>query len=735
MALIKGKFIRLENAQFLKGKKADGSDKDIIKINSSDQVEFSEAPILGQDPTAPNQMARKGYVDSVGSAAVSYADGQMAQEVSQRQAEDLGLSNRLNTLEADPTTKTYVDGQISSLIGGAPEMLNTLKEISDAIANDASVGAALAATVGQVDAKVDLEITNRQSADSALSGRLDVLEADPTTKTYVDGQVAGEALDRNTAVMAEASRAQGEESRIEGKVDAEQTRAMGEEDRIEGKVDQEVLDRQSAVSGEASARQTADVALSGRLDVLEADPVTKTYVDTWGGNEAQLREAADTAEASARQLADSALSGRLATLEADPVTKAYVDTEVAGAKSYTDGKISDLIGGAPAMLDTLKEISDAIGSGSDVATGLAGSISQEVADRQAADLVLDGKITTEKNRAEGEEARIEAKVDAETARAQGQEAAIDTRFINNEAAFASEVSRAQLAESGLQSQISQEVSDRQSAVSSEQTRAQNAEQGLQGQITQEISDRQSAVSAEQTRAQGVEAGLNTRVTAIEALPAIRAQKDVFTLSAQDVTNGYVETANLAMDNTVMMITGGVVHNEVESYTMSVSGAVSRLTFAGDLAAAGVNPLASGDKVYCQYLTKDIVSSGGGGGGSGGGGSGGGGSGALLDSVTFLMDDPFDQNNNTEVWSLAGSFDPSVATYTVEWNDWNNPGTYLPMNMNQSFPPPPPGAPYGIKDIRFGKPGSGSGHTEMAFRVKVTENGVDSAWFPVVTHRS
>jgi hypothetical protein len=73
-------------------------------------------------------------------------------------------------------------------------------------------------------------------------------------------------------------------------------------------------------------------------------------------------------------------------------------------------------------------------------------------------------------------------------------------------------------------------------------------------------------------------------------------------------------AALALDNTMMLITGGIVHHEGESYTLSAQGGVTRVTFAGDLASGGLNPLAAGDKVYCQYLANALTGGGGGGGG-------------------------------------------------------------------------------------------------------------------------
>ena len=99
------------------------------------------------------------------------------------------------------------------------------------------------------------------AADAALSGRLDVLEADPTTAAAV------------AAVQAD--------------------------------VDQNETDSDAA-----------DAALSGRLDVLEADPTTAAAVAAVQADVDQNETDSDAAEA--------ALSARLDTLEADPTTAAAV---------------------------------------------------------------------------------------------------------------------------------------------------------------------------------------------------------------------------------------------------------------------------------------------------------------------------------------------------------------------------------------------------------------------------
>ncbi|NBU34063.1 hypothetical protein EBS40_05545 [bacterium] len=90
--------------------------------------------------------------------------------------------------------------------------------------------------------------------------------------------------------------------------------------------------------------------------------------------------------------------------------------------------------------------------------------------------------------------------------------------------------------------------------------------------------------------------------AIGAIPAgLSGKKQTFTLSAGDITNGYVDCAHLAAADTMMLMSGGVVHVEGESYTLSTVGGVTRITFIGDLVAPSPSKLLEGDKVHVQYL--------------------------------------------------------------------------------------------------------------------------------------
>ncbi|MGY4832229.1 hypothetical protein [Burkholderia pyrrocinia] len=145
----------------------------------------------------------KAYADTVGSAtltsAKSYADAQDAKTLTSAKSyadtQDAAVTKAANTrMDAgDASTlaasKTYTDGKITALIGGAPETLNTLKELADALGDDKDYATHVSTELGlkayttDVDAK-DASILAQAKAytDSSPAGS--------ASKPYVDSQDA-----------------------------------------------------------------------------------------------------------------------------------------------------------------------------------------------------------------------------------------------------------------------------------------------------------------------------------------------------------------------------------------------------------------------------------------------------------------------------------------------------------------------------------------------------------------
>jgi len=224
---------------------------------------------------------------------------------------------------------------------------------------------------------VDANETASDAAEAALSGRLDVLEVDPTTATAV---AAGDAATLSSATtytdtaitnvigtapgildtLGEIADAINDDANVyttlaasiaavQTDVDGNETASDAADAALSGRIDTLEADPTTAaavaavqadVDANQTASESADTALSGRLDTLEADPTTATAVAAVQSDVDQNEvdsDAAIAAEATTRGNADTALSGRLDVLEADPTTA----TAVAAVQADVDQNESD----------------------------------------------------------------------------------------------------------------------------------------------------------------------------------------------------------------------------------------------------------------------------------------------------------------------------------------------------------------------------------------------------------
>jgi membrane protein involved in colicin uptake len=114
------------------------------------------------------------------------------------------------------------------------------------------------------------------------------------------------------------------------------------------------------VATKASAQAQADTAKSEAISAAATDATSKA-------NAAQT-----AAEATAASLASAAQSAAISTAAADATTKAA--GAVTSANSYTDGKITALVNGAPDLLNTLDELAAALGDDANFATTVTNAI-------------------------------------------------------------------------------------------------------------------------------------------------------------------------------------------------------------------------------------------------------------------------------------------------------------------------------------------------------------------------
>ena len=177
--------------------------------------------------------------------------------------------------------KDYVDNQVSTsianLVNSAPEALNTLKEISDALNNDANLAVTLTNQINSESAARALE-------DGRLSGRINDANAQ-ISKAKTD--INSEVQNRVSAVNAEVARATAKENVLQGLIDTERSRALAAESGLSSRLDTEEQKRddlntllseeriraiaketelQGLIEAEVSTRDNAIIAIQSSLD-------------------------------------------------------------------------------------------------------------------------------------------------------------------------------------------------------------------------------------------------------------------------------------------------------------------------------------------------------------------------------------------------------------------------------------------------------------------------------------
>jgi len=91
-------------------------------------------------------------------------------------------------------TTAYVTAAVAALIDSAPGAINTLNELAAALGDDANFSTTITNSIAAVQSDVNQNETDSDAAEAALSGRIDTLEADPTTATAVAAKLDASAV-------------------------------------------------------------------------------------------------------------------------------------------------------------------------------------------------------------------------------------------------------------------------------------------------------------------------------------------------------------------------------------------------------------------------------------------------------------------------------------------------------------------------------------------------------------
>ena len=130
--------------------------EELVKAAAGDTADITELQDhVNKLDTKVSEVENK--VEEVTSTALSEETADQ-KYLNKTESENFATKESLSNLETEVNNKVdsaYVDQKIADLVGGAPETLDTLKELSDALAEGNDAVVALTQQIGAVDAKVD----------------------------------------------------------------------------------------------------------------------------------------------------------------------------------------------------------------------------------------------------------------------------------------------------------------------------------------------------------------------------------------------------------------------------------------------------------------------------------------------------------------------------------------------------------------------------------------------------
>lgn len=326
-----------------------------------------------------------------------------------KNAEDIkDLEDKVNkdNGELEKELKGLIQKEKDERIAADNEIKESVNELKTLHINDkAALEAKIAEEVSNrtnadtiLDSKINEEITNRQSDTQALQSKIDQEAVDRHSEDQVlHNEISKEVADRTNADNA-----------LQGKIDQE-AQARTSADQV----------LQNNIDSEATARAAQDLVLDHKIeDVKLQGQADKTQLLEAIATETQARKDADTALDNKK--VDKREGYSLTKNDFTDILKAKLDGIEEKANYITklselvndmdfqneeqvNAAIQKIVGSAPEVLDTLKEIADALGNDPNFATtitkklaALTEEINQEKEDRIAGDAANSAEVATEK---------------------------------------------------------------------------------------------------------------------------------------------------------------------------------------------------------------------------------------------------------------------------------------------------------------------------------------------------
>ena len=280
-------------------------------------------------------------------------------------------------------TEEEVKAAIEGIIGSAPDVLDTLKEIADALGNDPNFATTITKKLAALAEQINQEIEDRTEAVSQVQGDLDTKYQELSSKITLQG----ENLNKEISDRKEADAAMKSEITNLGT----SLTALGTE--LRQIINQNYQTLQQQIRAQDALIQENTQAIQTNLSLIQS---LQTKVDTNVSDVDKLKKDLET-EVADRKAADTALQEKINTnadglakeisdrKAADQVLQQNIDAE-SQARTQADSQI---------RTDLSKKIEDEATARTQADTQITQKLDQEIIDRKAEDEKLSQRITEE----------------------------------------------------------------------------------------------------------------------------------------------------------------------------------------------------------------------------------------------------------------------------------------------------------------------------------------------------
>lgn len=347
-------------------------------------------------------------------------------------------------------TEEEVKAAIEGIIGSAPDVLDTLKEIADALGNDPNFATTITKKLAALAEQINQEVEDRTNAVSQVQGDLDTKYQELSSKITLQG----ENLNKEISDRKEADAAMKSEITSLGT----SLTALGTE--LRQIVNQNYQTLQQQIRAQDALIQENTQAIQTNLSLIQS---LQTKVDTNVNDVDKLKKDLEK-ETSERKAADAALQEKINTnadglanevserKAADQVLQQNIDAE-SQTRTQADSQI---------RTDLSKKIEDETTARTQADTQLSQRIDQEVIDRKAEDEKLSQRITEE---SQGHTEAIEG---------------LQAKVTKNTQDITAEVNRATAKENEIAQNLATETQNRSDADTAMQASIKKVDDDLQG---------------------------------------------------------------------------------------------------------------------------------------------------------------------------------------------------------------------------------------------------------------